>query len=727
MTRKSILSTFFISFLFIASAWSSANADSLALENQTFRLEASCANGQVAVHLLVKPMNLQAADSPYLYSADIQKSAATVESAHLQGARISKNGEKLVIAGSLAGLELEQSFELSALAPYLEERIALLNHSNSTAALANLELGMQKRIADASGAIPAEYENDRWTAIPFRHRADDEPGFFNDFSIADLFSLDGYEPSIDENLAYKRIPSRHRYSEGWAWTRGKDALGIFKFNQEHMEFSVVSKRMTPEENETPGEKYLRFGGACAISGEPAVLTRIAPRQKVNLGVVRYQYIPGGYTPSLYAFRKMLDEKGCRFPKDYNPLVHWNELYNLNEAWNDRANRYTKQAILEEAAKAKAYHCEALYLDPGWDTDFGTFLWGEKWLGDRKSFVDEIRSTYGLGLSLHCPLATWMSGGLSWGLGSIKTWPPESLRKSPNPGAQAKGPAICLGSKQYREEAERRMLANCADGAGFLMFDGNWWNGGCDGPNHGHPVPYRWEDHIQANLDLAQRVHAKYPKVLIEMHDTLAGGSRYRITPVYYKYGLPGSYDDNWGFELMWDPLVDIKEGRGASLYYYNMACNVPVYLHVDLRKDNEHCLVLWWFASTCRHLGIGGTHENPAVVQAQQQAMKKYHDLERFYKIGEFYGIGEEIHVHAIPAENAFTVNLFNLSNETRTVAGQMDLREAGFAERQPFICSEPWGAVKENQLTVSQEMPPWSAAAAVFQSPIDPILIPER
>ena len=44
------------------------------------------------------------------------------------------------------------------------------------------------------------------------------------------------------------------------------------------------------------------------------------------------------------------------------------------------------------------------------------------------------------------------------------------------------------------------------------------------PNHGHPVPYRMEDHIRANLDLAQRIHAKYPKVLIEMHDMLAAAA-----------------------------------------------------------------------------------------------------------------------------------------------------------------------------------------------------------
>lgn len=43
-------------------------------------------------------------------------------------------------------------------------------------------------------------------------------------------------------------------------------------------------------------------------------------------------------------------------------------------------------MMEEAAKARDYSCEALYLDPGWDTDAGTFLWGEEWLGDRRQFI-----------------------------------------------------------------------------------------------------------------------------------------------------------------------------------------------------------------------------------------------------------------------------------------------------------------------------------------------------
>ena len=122
------------------------------------------------------------------------------------------------------------------------------------------------------------------------------------------------------------------------------------------------------------------------------------------------------------------------------------------------------------------------------------------------------------------------------------------------------------------------------------------------------------------------------------------------TIAFHKYGLPGSYDENWGFELMWHPMEDIITGRARSLYYYNLGCNVPIYLHVDLRDDNEHCLVLWWYASTCRHLGIGGTHRNRAIANAQKKAMAVYGELQQFYKRGDFYGLDEEIHIHVLMA-----------------------------------------------------------------------------
>ncbi len=866
--------------------------------NAGYHLAVSCSPDEVRASLDDKVLGARVADGAYLYRAVRVEDKGDRVYHHLEKPSVTATENTLTLRGKLAGLNLEHTLVLNPDRPVMEERIVLRNQTSSAIALKDFEAGFQLRVTDRAGHVLPEFQNDRWVAIPMRVRATDPQGYVNDFSVPDLLAHPGYEPSVNKDQRYSRIPSRHRRSEGWAWTHHQATLGIFVFNQQNMLFSVVSTNQGPEGTS------LRFGGACMISGEPAALTRIAPGQAVDMGVVRYQALPGGYDQALYAFRAMLDEKGCRFPKGYNPPVHWEQLYDMSGAWEDRLHRYTKAIVEKEAQKGRDYHCEALYLDPGWDTDFGTFLWGEKWLGPRRQFVQEMQSKYGLKLSLHCPLATWMSHQYSWGLGAVKTWPESAKRLAPpipadevermqvpavrqdrrnlallpeakpnassvyakgalpihqiahlndgwfgnsaswitekmpawaevdlggvhqiaevrvgndhlqqfkdrattefrvlvasqyNPDSQASswhevarsagealqmerilpfaptsarwvriellkggedmprldeieiyeakpvspeeadafarhirrgsqpqlpetmlGPLLCLGSRQYRDEAAKRLLANCADGAVFLMFDGNWWNGGCNATNHGHPVPYRWEDHIRANLDLAQRVHAKYPDVLIEMHDPIAGGSPARITPVYYKYGLPGSYDENWGFELMWDPLADLMQKRTRALYYYNLGCNVPIYLHINLSKDNEDCVVLWWYASTCRHLGIGGTSPKPAVVAAQKQAMKRYRELDRFYKRGEFYGINEEIHLHVLPEENAFVVNAFNLSDQPRVIVGEMELSRLGLDPKRAYATADAFGHIENGRYILSTKLPPWSARVAYFQA----------
>ncbi len=695
------------------------------VENSAFRFTAVIEGRQLSVTLDDKVGGFRLANGPYVCRADRLSGNVTQVYPQIEDPSIKAKGDSVVIAGRLAGLDLEHTFALPQDRPVMEERIQLRNSTEFPISLNHLEAGLQRRLTDAAGQVLSELAQDRWAAVPLRARATDPKGYYNDFSIRDLVTKPGFEPSVNKDQAYSQVPSAHRHSEGWAWTHGRTTLGIFTFNQENMCFSVVSHLKGLEGD------ALRFGGACMISGEPAALTRMARGQAIDLGVVRYQTIKGGYTEACYAHRAFLDEMGCRFPNDYDPPVHWEQLYDMPEAWTDRPHRYTNEIVEREARKGRDYSCEALYLDPGWDTDFGTFLWGESWLGPRKTFVEEIQSKYGLKLSLHCPLASWMSHQNSWGLGAVKTWPQEAVRLAPESSGIASarlevpavragqmfGPLLCLGSQQYLQEAEKRLLANCADGAVFLMYDGNWWNGGCQGTNHGHPVPYRWEDHIRANLDLAQRIHARYPKVLIEMHDPITGGSTARVTPVYYKYGLPGSYDENWGFELMWDPLADIKQGRTRSLYYYNLGCNVPVYLHVNLSQDNESCVVLWWYASTCRHLGIGGTSPKPAVVMAHKQAMKRYRELDRFFKRGEFYGISEEIHLHTIPRENAFVVNAFNLSDQTRVIAGEIDLARLGVDPKHQFTSADGLGTVRDGRYVLSLELPPWSARVAHFQA----------
>jgi hypothetical protein len=813
----------------------------------------------------------------------------------LEAPSITVDGQTLTIRGKLLGLDVEHRFTAAKERPILEERVVVHNSSNQLVALTDFEVGMQRRVADKDGNVLPEFAADRLVAVPFRHRAVDPKGKMQDYSLQEVVGQPGVELQMDGIQCPCERPSRHRVSEGWAWTHGGRVLCMFKFCQEHMQFSVVSKHQNAK------GAYLRFGGATMLFGEPAGLCRMAPGATVDLGVVRYETLEGGYQEAMYAFRAMLDEKGCRFPKDFNPPVHWEQLYDMDGAWNDRLHRFTKAIVEKEAEKGAAYRCEALYLDPGWDTAFGSFIWGESWLGPRRQFIDAVQSKYGLKVSLHCPLATWMSRGGPWrgfGPDADHTFPPESRRITPNraedpvfavpaatgqrrnlallpnakPGAssavsiighafyqaahlndgwygnmsawipeqmparaeldlgdvysidevclsndstgvygdraptelriltatdyaadssakswrettrytglglqkkqrftfpaaktrwvrveitkcasdlprldeievyesapssqadvdafakQAKrgmkpvdlrnGPTICLGSKQYLDAAAKRLLDCCDDGVVFLMFDGNFWNGGCLNPDHGHPVPYRMEDHIRANLELAKRIHAKHPEVFIEMHDMITGGAQFRYTPIYYKYGLPGSYDMNWGFELMWNPMQDIVEGRTTALYYANLASNVPFYTHVNLARDNSHCIVLWWYASTCRHLGIGGTNTNPDIVKAQQEAMRWYRQRDRFYKRGEFYGISEEIHLHVLPEENAFTVNVFNLSGEKKRVGGSIDLKRLGLNPSLKYVSAEELGAVENGRYRVDVELPPWGAKVGSF------------
>jgi len=870
----------------------------LELGNRAYELKVTCARGEVWTMLDDKLLGLRVAEGPYLYRAQRTNAPGQPAFRGLENASVKRHGDQLIIRGQLAGLEVEHVLALPRAKLIMEERLLLRNATKAPVALADFEAGFQRRVTDAQGQVVPELSQDRWVAVPLRVRATDPKDFANDFSIGELLAKPGYEPASDKDQHYRQVPSRHRHSECWAWLHGGAALNISIFNQQNMLFSVVSTEKRPDGG------WLRFGGACMFIGEPAALTRIAPGQSVDLGLVRYQSVKGGYTEAALAYRTMLDAQGCRFPPDYNPPVHWEQLYDMPEAWTDRAHKYTKAIVEQEAVKGRDYSCQALYLDPGWDTDFATFLWGEH-LGPRREFVQELQFKYGLKLALHCPLASWMSHQYNWGAGGMKTWPAEAARVPPPeekavdalsrlrvpavrdgrrnlallPGAkpnassvfqkgampihqiarlndgwygnsaswiadqmpawaevdlggtfevgrvclgndhaqqytdravtdlrvlvateyapdanaptwravaerhgaplqaeqgfdfpataarcvrvellkggpdlprldeievyEAKpaseaaaaafaknatrgpepkvaaglfGPLLCLGAKPYLAEAEKRLLANCADGAVFLMFDGNWWNGGCLNPQHGHPVPYRIEDHTRANLDLARRVHAKYPKVLIEMHDTIAGGSPARLTPLYYKHGLPGSYDENWGFELMWDPLADLKEKRARSLYYYNLGCNIPLYLHIDLRKDNTNAVVLWWYASTVRHLGIGGTSPNSAVVAAHKQAMKRYRQLEAFYKRGEFYGLGEEVHLHALPKAQALVVNAFNLSDEARPRRGSIPLAKLGLDPARAYVSSDAWAAVEGGELKLDVEMLPWSARVAHVQ-----------
>jgi hypothetical protein len=130
-----------------------------------------------------------------------------------------------------------------------------------------------------------------------------------------------------------------------------------------------------------------------------------------------------------------------------------------------------------------------------------------------------------------------------------------------------------------------------------------------------------------------------------------------------------------------------------------------------LRGDNTDAIVLWWYASTCRHLGIGGTAKDPAVVAAQKAAMKRYRAVEDLYKRGEFFGIREEIHVHALG--RWVTVNVFNLHDRARTIEGSIGLAEIGLDPARAYVFDEPWASCADGKLIVKAALCPWGAKMA--------------
>jgi hypothetical protein len=372
------------------------------LSNSVFQLSVTVNEPEVQVILEERKIPLRMADGNYIYRAQVTGSRDTIFT--LQDPSVTVSGENMTIRGKMAGLEIEQNFYLPADKPYFEEHIMLHNPGNKRISLSEFEMGFPLNMKGKDNKLIPGLTNDRLIAVPFRHRADDKKGVINDFSMTEILEKPGWEYNPTNFIKKRKIQvsSPHYFSDGWAWVHGNRSIGIFSFNQEHMVFSVLSPVKT-----TKGT-LLRFGGACylPVHLQPSVLSRIDPGEKVNLGIMRYQSVAGGYNEAAYSYRAMLDEKGCRFPVGFNPPVHWEQLYDMEGAWDNRIVNYTKAIVEKEAVKGVEYSCEALYLDPGWDTKFGNFIWGEEWLGPRKKFVEEMQSKYGLKVSLHTPLAPW---------------------------------------------------------------------------------------------------------------------------------------------------------------------------------------------------------------------------------------------------------------------------------------------------------------------------------
>ena len=658
-----------------------SESKSVTLKNAHLELSLSCGPG-LQCRLAHRPTGTVLAEGPYSYSI-----------AGLVFTDVQQEGQSVEAQGSDAvGLNVRHRFTLDPSGSGMEESIEFTNRSSSPLDLHEARAGFVLPLTLEQGKVQGPWENFTLTAIPFRREPGGHKKQYADFRLAEV--LNGQYSS--ELWSTETTVTPAFAAEGWAWSDGKQGFLISKYSPGGLEFALLD-RVALQQNRVG----LRWGGLGIYRGNPEHGAWLRPGETHTFGISRLTPFAGDWRDGYYTFRAEMEGRGMGCPQGFNPPVHWNELYD-NKLWwlpdNEQDNPemrkkyYTLASMKEEAAKARDIGCEALYMDPGWDTSFGSKIWDEERLTPYKSFTSMLSSEYGLKSSLHTPLSGWCDPSSY----------PEAAHRLDRFGERAhwdrtagfSQPVLCGASKQYLETTLERLNALARDGAAFFMFDGTAYHEECWDPNHGHQVPSRLEEHCQATCRLARMVHAEYPHVLIEMHDPAVGGAPLRDCPIYYGYGrCPEGeqvcdglgFDTVWAFELMWKPMEDLLSGRAIALYYYNLAYSLPLYIHIDLRTDNKNALVFWWNASTCRHLGIGGTHPDKEVRAAQKQSMTTYRRLKPYFASGVFRGIDEQTHVHVDPAGKGAVMNCFNLDDSDVEREIRFDPARMGLASDKSY------------------------------------------
>lgn len=651
------------------------------LETSEFMLTIDIAD-HVHCRLEHLPSGTVLAEGPYFYS---------FSPINLAIADVSASG--VVLTGvTTEGLALRHEFMVVE-GRWIEETLELSNVSAFVIDLSGIRCGFTRKVdTDA-------YDSSIFTAIPFRREPAGHNGDYMDFTLRDVLNQHATSRLWDR-VSFWTTPTETTSayaSEAWAWTTDGWRFVVSKYSDCGMEWALLDRATTA------AGTVLRWGGIGAHQRQPERGLRLNPGIAHRWGATRVSAVVGTIEDAYYLFRAERESRGHGTPADFNPPVHWNELYDnklfrlpggKQDDPESRALYYTREDMMQEAAKGVAYHCESLYLDPGWDTNFASKIWDEARLGSAKEFIETIDAEYGLRVSLHTPMSGWCNptsyAEHTWRMdrfGHRALWSADnSFRHFNSP--------ICGASEEYRRETFERLDQLARAGATFFMFDGTMYNDECWDPDHAHEIPARREAHTESLLELARVVHESWPDVLIEMHDPVVGGFPSHFTPIHYGHGLARSgcgnpraagFDTVWAFELMWNPLDDLLNGHAVALYYYNLAYNLPLYVHVDLATDNEHCIVLWWNASTCRHLGIGGTHADPSVVVAQQEAMATYRRLKPFYANGAFYGIDESTHIHTAVDGKGAVINCFNLEDTPVRRELRFDPSRIGLVGGQQF------------------------------------------
>jgi len=589
---------------------------------------------------------------------------------HIQG------NDTLIIEGKFEDTEIliTHEFKLAQNSRWLDEKITLSNQRKKKFRFSLINFGFRKSLFKQHSGWNEHLDEFTLTSIPTRRYF----GYGDDrrkenFSANDI---------LFGAWVAKEAEMPGFCAEGWLWGNEQGGLLTCKYNLSQMEYSRFQRLPTTLPGRGAEDVDVIFGGVSLYEGNPELATILEPDQSYSFGVTKYAVYEGDYKEGYYLYRRHLEEHGHKFKQDYDPPVHWNELYNLGWVAEKTGffvegiefEVYTLEQLYEEAQLARDIGAECLYLDPGWNIALGSSIWNEERFGSLKEFSKIIHEKYGLKLALH--LMMNFEG---------ENEPDEFYLRSKKGVKVVSDPytnLFCLcANNHWVEEKTRRLLELAKEGIDFFMFDFTDFSMfmvdelGCFNKEHGHEVPMLRKTHAENIFKVIQNVKKKFPHILIEAHSR---GVKPRH-PLYYQHNLPHSFDENWGFECMWNPMHDLLSGRTTQLFEYNLAYSIPLYLHINENSDNENMLQFWWYASLARHLGIGGLKDkNTPKYIALKRAMLLYKTIKPIMTRGTFFGLDYNLHLHVAEDNASGIITAYNLTSRKKKVNIPLELSKYG-------------------------------------------------
>ena len=222
---------------------------------------------------------------------------------------------------------------------------------------------------------------------------------------------------VPGNWSGDQLPGRG--AEAWIWGDGAAGYLIAKYNREQIEFSLADGEFVLAPSKRADDYYrtfnsqiagganvcFRYAGAGRYNLAPEGIREIGRDGTFEFGATRIYPVEGDWQDGYKTYKSFLLEKGHVCPPDFDPPLHWNELYNLGWRGGDNTPLQELPDLYAEAAIAQDIGAEAFYFDPVWDIVEGSNIWDEERLGPLDEFVRTMADCYGLKTSLHLMMHT----------------------------------------------------------------------------------------------------------------------------------------------------------------------------------------------------------------------------------------------------------------------------------------------------------------------------------